>query len=108
MVARRFNAGRQNEITYRRDVSKIFTIGRGGYAHRKRSLPIAASLHTRSTQDASQARRVASHKKQTYRSSSITCSSTSLPGLTADSGSVASGSSVMFNKSTKVGVFELT
>ena len=33
---------------------------------------------------------------------------TSLPGLTADSGSVASGSSVMFNKSTKVGVFELT
>ncbi len=43
-----------------------------------------------------------------YRSSSITCSSTSLPGRTADSGSVARGSSVMFRRSTKVGVLELT
>lgn len=43
-----------------------------------------------------------------YRSSSITCSSTSRPGRTTDAGSVASGWSVMFSMSMKVGAFVLT
>jgi hypothetical protein len=49
-----------------------------------------------------------SPSNNTYRSSSITCSRTSLPGRTASSGSVANGSSVIFSRSTKLGASVLT
>jgi hypothetical protein len=42
-----------------------------------------------------------------YRNSSMHCSSTSLPGRTTDSGNVASGWSVRFNMSRKVGAWGL-
>src|SRR5512133_3781042 len=41
--------------------------------------------------------------RQSYRNSSMTRSSTSGPGLTAEGGNVASGSSVMFSMSRNVG-----